>query len=803
MNFLNFFILILLSSCLGKMGNSLGTNESKETSLIQSTNAEASSPAVQGESDAGSGTGSSEMYFDPECGNEPFVATFKLGEEKKVKLENLASGDKITVNWGDGSYIQLLENSGAVERIYDSKEVGDEVEVQISGRYSKLRVYTDSKVQKVSNLGSLCWEFFRFAFSGQDELTILLGGDTSKVIDMGSMFSGASSFNGDLSSFDTSNVTDMGWMFNGASSFNQDLTNFNTSNVTNMSVMFAGARSFNGDLSSFNTEKVTNMNWMFHGASSFNQDLTNFNTSNVTDMRNMFGSASSFNGDLSDFNTSNVTDMGGMFNGASSFNQDLSNFDTSEVKNMSGMFAGASSFNQDLTNFNTSNVIDMGFMFSVASSFNGDLSSFNTEKVTNMYGMFNKASSFNQDLSSFNTEKVTDMRNMFREASSFNADLSSFNTEKVTDMINMFREASSFNQDFSNFNFKNIQGINQLLYLTDISEENYSKFLIRFNNTNEINNDEALNTIGTIQSCYLESAQNARENILEKGWYINDQGMCDDDNNSTTTTTIPSTTSTTIPVCGELETMCCPGLVCNEGLNCVGEFPGTCLVNSTTTTSSTITTTTSSSTSSTTSTSTSSTTTSSSSTTSTTLTPITPLHACEEPGGVLGFTYNSTKVCKEKNPKSEAKCINENLWAVINKRIENNGNLYCVNTYSKKQFIDSSGITQNYYASYFIPQSQRIDLSKDTDSNKVKFLASGQFSCGTGNEYAGSVNSQHLCVLDSSLLDACKSGQYYVFKGNIYCAETNQFSQWPTGFSTCQGNANQNCINSIRKVKSF
>jgi len=137
------------------------------------------------------------------------------------------------------------------------------------------------------------------------------------------MFWGATSFNGDLSSWNTSSVTNMLGMFWDATSFNGDLSSWNTSSVTNTLNMFYNAESFNGDVSAWNTSSVENMSRMFKGATSFNRDLSAWDTSSVTNMWGVFYNATSFNGNISAWDTSSVTSMYAMFYNATSFNQDL------------------------------------------------------------------------------------------------------------------------------------------------------------------------------------------------------------------------------------------------------------------------------------------------------------------------------------------------------------------------------------------------------------------------------------------------------------------------------------------------
>ena len=212
--------------------------------------------------------------------------------------------------------------------------------------------FRDSSIIDVMQWGDEKWKAIDYFFSNST-LKAISAKDTpniSSVTNMSGMFSNASSFNGDLSSWDTSSVVFMYSMFSNARSFNGDLSSWKTSNVTYMSNMFSNARSFNGDLSSWDTSSVTDMSEMFYDASSFNGNLSSWDTSSVTDMSRMFSGASSFNSDLSSWDTSSVVFMYSMFSGASSFNRDLSSWDTSsmtDMSNMSYMFLNVPKMSED------------------------------------------------------------------------------------------------------------------------------------------------------------------------------------------------------------------------------------------------------------------------------------------------------------------------------------------------------------------------------------------------------------------------------------------------------------------------
>ena len=117
--------------------------------------------------------------------------------------------------------------------------------------------------------------------------------DMSSVIKMPYMFYKASAFNQDINTkevningetytaWDVSSVgtgtgpgtDDMQGVFSSASAFNQDLSSWDVSNVTDMQDMFFQASSFNQNLGSWDVSSVTKMNGMFRQTS---LDTTNY-----------------------------------------------------------------------------------------------------------------------------------------------------------------------------------------------------------------------------------------------------------------------------------------------------------------------------------------------------------------------------------------------------------------------------------------------------------------------------------------------------------------------------------------------
>ncbi len=370
--------------------------------------------------------------------------------------------DNYTIYWGDGTSSAGVSGNQthtyATPGVYTVTVVGD-----FAG-YNFVDAGDDRKLQTIEKWGNVAFTDLNHAFRGAINLTINAtdAPDLINVSDLSAMFFGATTVDGDLSTWDVSNVTNMSYMFSGATSFNQDISNWDVSSVTTMHSMFASATSFNQDLSGWDTSSVTDMSSMFYRASVFNGNIGTWDTSSVTNMANMFNEARVFNRDISSWNTSSVTSMLSMFREANAFNQDISGWNTSGVTDMSGMFVNADAFNQDIGGWDVSNVTTMQSMFNGADVFNQDIGGWDVSNVTNMAAMLASAAAFDQDISGWNVSNVTNMAGMFASATVFNQDISGWDVSSVTNMANMFQSAKAFAQDISGWD---VSGVTNMSYM--------------------------------------------------------------------------------------------------------------------------------------------------------------------------------------------------------------------------------------------------------------------------------------------------------------------------------------------------
>jgi surface protein len=208
-----------------------------------------------------------------------------------------------TVDWGDGLF-DTYTTAGTQTHTYAT---GGIYNVKVSGTVTTFGAnVTRPELIKCLSFGDIGITSLSQAFRGCANLieapTFLL----ATVTNIESMFSGATSFNQDISAWDTSNITNMNAMFASCSSFNQDIGGWDTSKVTSMSSMFVFASNFNQYIGGWDVSKVTNFSFMFQDATNFNQDIGSWDTVNVTNMISMFNNATNFNQNLSGWCVGNI-----------------------------------------------------------------------------------------------------------------------------------------------------------------------------------------------------------------------------------------------------------------------------------------------------------------------------------------------------------------------------------------------------------------------------------------------------------------------------------------------------------------
>jgi len=200
-------------------------------------------------------------------------------------------------------------------------------------------------------------------FAGNEDILAVLGGNTSGVTNMRSLFEQDYDGNPSLETvalFDTRNVTDASLMFSccwwlasvpdfnlqkcttARSMFEYCVEDFvrapklTTPNLVDVSCMYEGCENLK-IVPAFNTSKVTTMTYMFHECTELT-DVPMMDTHNVTDMVGMFQSCSSLT-EVPLYDTSNVTDFTSMFNRCVNLNT-IPLFNTSSANRMNYTFAG-------------------------------------------------------------------------------------------------------------------------------------------------------------------------------------------------------------------------------------------------------------------------------------------------------------------------------------------------------------------------------------------------------------------------------------------------------------------------------
>jgi surface protein len=259
-----------------------------------------------------------------------------------------------TIDWGDGTIEQRTDQNPS--HVYEN---ADTYTVAINGQFPAIMMSEADELSRealvdVVQWGNQQWQSMEYAFFrcfNLENFGATNAPDLSQVQSMEGMFSNASTFNGDISSWDVSNVTNMNELFFDADSFSGDLSDWEVDNVTTMSDMFLFAQNFNSDISEWTVDNVTDMSNMFYAATSFNQDIGGWDTGNVETMKGMFIGAASFNQDISGWDVTSVTDMSEMFINAISFNQNLGAWEILSISSMAGIFnnSGMSTLNYSAT----------------------------------------------------------------------------------------------------------------------------------------------------------------------------------------------------------------------------------------------------------------------------------------------------------------------------------------------------------------------------------------------------------------------------------------------------------------------
>jgi len=173
------------------------------------------------------------------------------------------------------------------------------------------------------------------------------------------MFSGASSFNQNISNWDVSNAERMTNVFNGATVFNQHVRLWEVIALSHQrNDMFLDAKAMNTEYAGLiaDTPDDSFFNVRFNLTPDPNKikDSLAYYINNMDDGNLMYDEKTKITasvGRIGTWNTQNVTDMKSLFMDNDTFNEDISDWDVSNVDDMTNMFSGATAFSQNISHW--------------------------------------------------------------------------------------------------------------------------------------------------------------------------------------------------------------------------------------------------------------------------------------------------------------------------------------------------------------------------------------------------------------------------------------------------------------------
>ena len=539
-----------------------------------------------------------------------------------ITIPTKGGGYNYAVDWDNDAQFDEFNITGSITHTFPTSGIHY---IRIKGSFPQIYFNNSGDKEKILDVfqwGTSQWRSMEKAFYGAFNMTVYAQDipDFSNVTSFKHMFRNASNIGnengaGSYGFWDTSNVQNMSGMFSGATSFDMDLSGWNIESVTNLSNMFNGVtlstEIYDALLVSWVSQTV-NQNLIFDGGNSIYcsaqaqnawQGLTTFNNWTITDggicpntefisrwdtkkvgtTNNTSisipttGTGYSYAVDWTNdgvFDEFNITgdishDYGAQgtytvkihgdfpriyFNNTGDKNKIVSveQWGIGEWTSMNSAFYGSANLVNNATDTpNLALVDDLSFMFYDATNLGNGNGTWlwNTQTILTMERMFNNASAFNKDIGSWNTSGVTSMAYMFNLADQFNQDISQWDTTNVLSMEFLFKNATNFNQNISTWDTSSVTNMKKMFKdalafdqnIGTWNVESVDDFANMFNGVQlSTPNYDALLTGWSAQnlingkafngglSIYCsQAAQDARAFMISnKGWSISDGGLC-------------------------------------------------------------------------------------------------------------------------------------------------------------------------------------------------------------------------------------------------------------------------------------